>query len=487
MSLSNFIKRVQNIMRKDKGVGTNEVLILEQLTWLLFLFVYDYKEEEWELYDGVYESIIPEKFRWRNWAKSKDEDGKDIKESLTGDALLEFIDRELLPALKTLQIDERTERRQAIVRAIFEDANNYMKSGTNLRKVVNVINELDFDEQIERHAFNDIYETMLKELQSAGNNGQYFTPRACTSFITRMLNPEIGETVADLASGTGGFLVSSYEILKEKRKTVEDLEIINNSIYGTEKFHLPYLLGVTNLILHGIDSPLLYHKNAFSDNTREFSEKDRFDIIAMNPPFGSKSEEKGIQSNFPTEFQSSETADLFMALIMAKLKKNGRAGVILPDGFMFGDGVKNRLKEKLLKEFNLHTIVRLPKSVFAPYTSITTNILFFDNNETGTEEVWYYELPLPKGYKAFSKTKPMTIKHFDEVTAWWNDRQESEKTWKVSKEDIVKKNYNLDIKNPNTPEEIVHDLAELLEQLKVVNNEVRGLQSKLIEELKSVL
>lgn len=482
MSLANFIKRIQDVMRKDQGVGTNEVLILEQLTWMLFLFVYDYKEEEWELDDDNFESIIPERFRWRNWGVD-DKDGK----SLTGDNLLEFVDRELLPALKTLEIDERTERRKAIVKSIFQDANNYMKNGTSMRKIINIINELDFDEQAERHSFNDIYETMLKALQSAGNSGQYFTPRACTSFIMQTLNPQISESVADLASGTGGFLVSAYEILKSKAKTVEDMDIINKSIYGVEKFHLPYLLGVTNLILHGIDSPLLDHENAFSVNTRELSEKDKFSVIAMNPPFGSKSEEKAIQTNFPADFQSSETADLFMALIMFRLKANGRAGVILPDGFMFGDGVKNRLKEKLLKEFNLHTIIRLPGSVFAPYTSISTNILFFDNNGTGTEETWYYELPLPEGYKAFSKTKPMTIKHFDEVTTWWNDRKETEHAWKVTRAEIEKRNFNLDIKNPNAPEEESHDPVTLLRHLNEVNDEIKLLQQSLIDELKSVL
>lgn len=371
----NFVKRIQDVMRKDKGVGTNEVLILEQLVWLLFLFVYDYKEEEWELYDDDYESILPERFRWRNWAVDE-KDGK----ALTGDSLLEFIDRELIPALKTLVIDETTERKKAIVKAVFEDANNYMKDGTRMRQIINIINELDFDEIDERHAFNDIYETLLKSLQSAGNNGQYFTPRACTQFITEMIDPSVGERIADLASGTGGFLVSAYEILRGKATTVEERNIVNKSIYGIEKFHLPYLLGVTNLILHGIDSPLLDHKNSFSDNTREFTDKDRFDCIVMNPPFGSKAEDKAIQSNFPADFQSSETADLFIALIMFRLKQNGRAGVILPDGFMFGDGVKNRLKEKMLNEYNLHTIIRLPGSVFAPYTSISTNILFFDNN-----------------------------------------------------------------------------------------------------------
>ena len=481
MSLTNFIKRVRDIMRKDKGVGTNDVLILEQLVWLLFLFIYDYKEEEWELFEENYKSIIPEDLRWRNWAT----DNKDGN-ALTGDSLLSFIDLKLLPSLKKLEIDETTERRKSIVKSIFEDSNNYMKNGIYFRQLVNLINEMDFEEIGERHAFNSIYEDMLKGLQTAGNNGQYFTPRALTAFAAEMVNLKIGDTIADFASGTGGFLTSSYEILKKQAKTLEDNETINRSIYGAEKFHLPYLLGVTNLILHGIDVPNLEHKNSFSDNVREFRDKDKFSVILMNPPFGSKSEDQAIQSNFPSEFQTSETADLFMALIMHRIKVNGRVGLILPDGFMFGDGVKQRLKEKLLKEFNLHTIVRLPNSVFAPYTSISTNILFFDNNQTGTEDVWYYELPLPDGYKAFSKTKPMQTKHFDPVKIWWNDRVESEYSWKMAKDEIVKRNYNLDVKNPNKPEDEIHDPIILLAHYKETCENIKRIQSSLIEELKNI-
>ena len=482
MSLNNFIKRIQDIMRKDKGVGTNDVLILEQLVWLLFLFVYDCKEEEWELYEDNFKSVIPENLRWRNWAV----DNKDGDAS-TGDSLLKFIDQELLPSLKTLEIDEFTERRKSIVKSIFEDSNNYMKNGTYFRQLVNLINEMDFQEIEERHAFNNIYEEMLRGLQSAGNSGQYFTPRALTSFTAEMVDLKIGDTVADYASGTGGFLTSAYEILKKQAKTVEDNEIINKSIYGAEKFHLPYLLGVTNLILHGIDVPNLEHKNSFSDNVREFRDKDKVSVILMNPPFGSKSEDQSIQTNFPSEFQTSETADLFMALIMHRIKVNGRVGLILPDGFMFGDGVKLRLKEKLLNEFNLHTIIRLPGSVFAPYTSISTNILFFDYNQTGTEDVWYYELPLPDGYKAFSKTKSMQSKHFDPVREWWNNRTESEYSWKISKADIVKRGYNLDIKNPNKPEDEIHDPNVLLEHYNETCEEIKRIQGLLIEELKNLL
>jgi type I restriction enzyme M protein len=302
-----------------------------------------------------------------------------------------------------------------------------------------------------------------------------------------MSNIKIGDTVADYACGTGGFLTSAYEILSAQAKTVEDNEIINKSIYGAEKFHLPYLLGVTNLILHGIDIPNLDHKNSFSDNVREFSEKDKVSVILMNPPFGSKSEEASIQTNFPSEFQTAETADLFMALIMFRIKMNGRVGLILPDGFLFGEGVKQRLKEKLLNEFNLHTIIRLPGSVFAPYTSISTNILFFDYNQTGTEDNWYYEVPLPEGFKAFSKTRPMLSKHFDPVRSWWNDRKDSEHCWKVAKDDIVKKGYNLDVKNPSRPEDEVLDPVILLQKYNTVCDEVKSIQETLVEELKSLL
>lgn len=469
-------------MRKDKGVGTNDVLILEQLVWLLFLFVYDHKEEEWELYDDNFESIIPEEYRWRNWAI----DNKDGK-ALTGDSLLTFIDQELLPTLKNLEIDETTEKRKSIVKSIFEDANNYMKNGTYFRQLVNLINEMDFEDIEERHAFNDIYEELLRGLQTAGNSGQYFTPRPLTEFTAEMCDIKVRDTVADFACGTGGFLTSAYKILEKQAKTVEDKEIINKSIYGAEKFHLPYLLGVTNLILHGIDVPNLDHKNSFTDNVREFTDKNKVNVILMNPPFGSKSEDIGIQSNFPKEFQTSETADLFMALIMFRIKVNGRVGIILPDGFMFGDGVKQRIKEKLLNEFNLHTIIRLPGSVFAPYTSIATNILFFDYNQTGTEEIWYYELPLPEGYKAFSKTKPMLSKHFDPVREWWNDRKESEYSWKVTKEEVINRGYNLDIKNPNKQAEETYDPVMLLQKYNEVNREIKELQKSLIEELKDLL
>ena len=482
MSLGNFIKNIQNIMRKDKGVGTNDVLILEQLVWLLFLYIYDYKEEEWELHDDNFESIIPEVFRWRNWAI----DNKD-GDALTGDALLSFIDLQLLPTLKKLEIDETTEKRKAIVKSIFEDSNNYMKNGTYLRQLVNLINEMNFDEIEERHAFNHIYEDLLRGLQTAGNNGQYFTPRALTEFTAEMTDIKLGDTVADFAAGTGGFLTGAYNILEKQAKTVEDYELINKSIYGAEKFHLPFLLGVTNLMLHGIDTPQLDHKNSFSDNVLEYRERDKVSVILMNPPFGSKSEDTSIQMNFPKDFQTSETADLFMALIMYRLKKNGRCGVILPDGFIFGDGVKQRLKEKLFREFNLHTIIRLPGSVFAPYTSISTNILFFDNNQKGTEETWYYELPLPKGYKAFSKTKPMLSKHFDPVREWWNDREESEYSWKVTREEVSKRNYNLDIKNPNKPEDEIHDPEVLLEKYHNVNAKIKELQESLLEELRDLL
>lgn len=483
MSLQNFIKRIQNIMRKDKGVGTNDVLVLEQLVWLLFLFVYDYKEEIWEFHNEKYKSIIPEKYRWRNWAI----DNKD-GEALTADELLNFVDQELLPTLKKLEITDNTERRKAIVKSIFEDANNYMKDGILLRQLINVINEIDFDEIEERHAFNDIYESMLKDLQAAGNSGQYFTPRALTHFTTEMVKPKIGDKIADLACGTGGFLVSALDILNKQAKTVEDKDTINKTIYGAEKFHLPHLLGVTNLLLHDIDVPLVDHKNSFTDNVRDFTSYDKFDVILMNPPFGSKSEDDSVKINFPPEFQTSETADLFMGLILHRIKTDGRVGIILPDGFMFGDdNTKINIKKKLMDGFNLHTIVRLPNGVFSPYTDINTNILFFDYNQSGTKEIWYYELPLPEGYKRFTKTRPILDKHFDIVKNWWDDREENEYAWKVSKEKIIERNYNLDIKNPFKPEIEQLNPEELLKRYKESKEKVSVLQDELIKELKMIL
>lgn len=417
MSLNSFVKTLQNIIRGDSGIN-GDAQRIEQITWLLFLKVYDSKEKEWEFHKQNYTSIIPEPLRWRNWATDR-KDGK----AMTGAELLDFINLKLFPGLKNLPVDEYTPGSMTIVRAVFEDTNQYMKDGVLLRKVVNEIDAIEFDDYKERHAFGEIYETILKSLQSAGNAGEFYTPRAVTDFMVKMIKPKLGEQVADFACGTCGFLTSTLKALEPQISSIEDRQAYVNSVYGIEKKPLPYLLGITNLVMHDIDNPQLYHGNALERNVREIKEADKFDIILMNPPYGG-SEQEGVKINFPVDLRSSETADLFVALALYRLKKHGRAALIIPDGFLFGaDGPKTALKKKLLEEFNLHTIVRLPNSVFAPYTSITTNILFFDNFGK-TDKVWYYRVDMPEGYKHFSKTKPMKLEHFETCVGWWDQRVE---------------------------------------------------------------
>lgn len=456
MSIGNFVKNIQNIMRGDSGIN-GDAQRIETMTWMLFLKVYDSKEEDWELYNDDYESIIPEELRWRNWALDN-MDG----EALTGDDLLDFVNNKLFPTLKNLKINELTEKRKIIVKEVFEDTNQYMKDGILLRKVINVIDEIDFDDAKEKNAFGHIYETILKSLQSAGNAGEFYTPRAVTDFCAQMIQPQIGDRVADLACGTGGFLTSAISELELKIKSVEDREILNKSIYGIEKKPLPYLLAVTNMLIHDIDNPDIYHDNSLAYDVRDYKDSEKFDVIMMNPPYGGK-ETDGIKINFPADLRSSETADLFMSLIMYRLREDGRAAVVLPDGFMFGtDNVKMNIKQKLINEFNLHTIIRLPASVFAPYTSITTNILFFDKTHP-TETTWFYRLDMPEDYKHFSKTKPMKLEHLDEVRDWWNERLDIEdattghpKAKAYSRDEIIANNYNLDLVGfPNIEEEIL--------------------------------
>lgn len=481
MSIENLVKRLQNIMRQDSGVD-GDAQRIGQIVWILFLKIYDAKEALWEFHDEEYESIIPEELRWRKWAV----DNKDGN-AITGDELLNFINDILFPKLKSLEVDEFTAKKSIIVKEVFEDAYNYMKNGVLLRQVINAIDEIDFTEVEERHAFNDIYETILKDLQSAGNSGEFYTPRATTDFIAEMIQPQIGETIADFACGTGGFLISALNILQKQIKTVQDKCIVNESLFGIEKKNLPNLLCITNLLLHDIDEPNIIHGNSLEKNIRDYKEKDRFDCIMMNPPYGG-TEEKIIQSNFPTELQTSETADLFVALILYRLKKDGRVGIILPDNFLFGnENSQKALKAKLLSECNLHTIVKLPAGVFAPYTSITTNILFFDKTEP-TKEVWYYDIPLPEGYRSFSKTKPFKSIHLDGVREWWNNREKEDlNSYKVTIDEVVEKEYNLDFKNPNKlVEEKEYTLDELLTTLDIKSKNIVSLVDKIRQALEGV-
>ena len=455
MTIGNFVKTIQNIMRGDSGIN-GDAQRIEQMTWIIFLKVYDAKEGDWEFHNDNYESILPEELRWRNWAVDK-KDG----EALTGQGLLDFVNIKLFPALKELKITESTPMKKSIVKAVFEDSNQYMKDGVLLRKVINVIDGIEFDEYNERHAFGDIYETILKSLQSAGNAGEFYTPRAVTDFMVKMIDPKLGEHIADFACGTGGFLTSALKLLEPQIKTIEDREHYNNSIFGIEKKPLPYLLSITNMLLHDIDSPRIYHGNSLERNVREYKESDKFDIVLMNPPYGG-TESEGVKINFPADLRSSETADLFMSVIMYRLKERGRAAVIIPDGFLFGtDNAKSAIKKKLLEEFNLHTVVRMPSSVFSPYTSITTNILFFDRSQK-TKEVWFYRVDMPEGYKHFSKTKPMKVEHFDDCAAWWSDRKEIKDTetdtFKAKAypvQEIANRAYDMDLCGYPTAEEEV--------------------------------
>ena len=461
-NLSGFVKRLRDIMRNDAGIN-GDAQRIEQIAWMLFLKVYDAKEQDWEWDDEDYVSIIPEECRWRNWAV--DDCSGTVK---TGDRLLNFVNSTLFPTLKRLPVDVSTPIKKAIVQTTFADANQYMKDGVLLRQVINVIDDLDLGDYEESHAFGEIYETILKELQSAGSSGEFYTPRAVTDFMAKMINPQIGEQVADFACGTGGFLTSWLKELSAKIKTTEDQAAYDASIYGIEKKQFPYMLCITNMLLHGIDVPKIYHDNSLLKDVLDYTRDDQFDVILMNPPYGGN-EKTEVKNHFPADLASSETADLFMSVIMYRLKKNGRAAVILPDGFLFGtDNAKVAIKKKLFSEFNLHTVIRMPHSVFAPYTSITTNILFFDRTKP-TEETWFYRLDMPEGYKNFSKTKPMELKHFDAAVNWWNNREEInvdgfDKAKKFTAEEIAARNYNIDLCGYPHEEEEILPPKELIQQ-----------------------
>ena len=449
-NFSTFIKSIRDIMRNDAGIN-GDAQRIEQLAWILFLKVYRVKEENWEIEDENYYSIIPEKYQWESWAKDDD---------LTGDALLKFVNDDLFPTLKGLDVSG-AETRKAIVKAVFEDCNNYMKDGVLLRQVINKVDALELDRYEDQHAFGDIYETLLRELQSAGSSGEFYTPRAVTDFMAKMIQPKVGERCADFACGTGGFLKSWLTELEKKSKSGQDADKRGKSIYGIEKKQFPFMLCVINMMLQGIDKPDIRHDNSLTlEKVLNYGEKDRFDVVLMNPPYGGN-EKAEVKRFFPDDLASSETADLFMSVIMYRLKKTGRAAVIIPDGFLFGtDNAKVAIKKKLTSEFDLHTIVRMPHSVFAPYTSITTNILFF-NAGRPTKSTWFYRLDMPEGYKNFSKTKPMKLEHFQPAIEWWNDRQELvvdgfDKAKEYPVEDLVARNYNLDLCGyPHEEEEIL--------------------------------
>jgi type I restriction enzyme M protein len=491
MSVSNIVKSIQDIMRKDAGVD-GDAQRIGQMAWLLFLKIFDAQEEELELIQDDYESPIPSELLWRNWASDK--------EGITGDGMLEFINGKLFPALKNLHASPTSNPRGFVAKEAFSDAFNYMKNGTLLRQVVNKVDEIDFHSSDERHTFGDLYEKILKDLQSSGNSGEFYTPRAVTRFTIEMINPLLGEKVIDPACGTGGFLACTMDHIKDSGviNTPEESQTLQNQIYGIEKKQLPHLLCTTNMLLHGIEVPSqIRHDNTLARPLRDWGPRDRFNVVVANPPFGGM-EEDGIELNFPAATRTRETADLFLQLIIHILETNGRAAIVLPDGTLFGEGVKTKIKEKLLAECNLHTIVRLPNSVFAPYTSIKTNILFFEKG-TPTENIWYYEVPLPPGVKAFNKTKPMKLEQFDDCAQWWGEgksqktklkrknRQANEQAWQVTIDEIKARNYNLDIKNPHEEDQVSHDPDELLASYAEQQGDIQQLRDQLKDILAAAL
>ncbi len=474
-NLGNIVKSVRDIMRKDAGVD-GDAQRISQMVWMIFLKVFDAMEEEREAEDGSYKSPLPEKIRWRNWAVNP--------EGMTGEELLDFVNNNLFKTLKNLKLDDKSDQRGYIIKQVFEDAYNYMKNGILVRQVVNKINELDFTTAEDRHQFNDIYETILKELQNAGSAGEFYTPRPVTQFIVDMVNPKLGDIVLDPACGTGGFLISTLNHLKKNVKTTEDQKVLEKTLRGIEKKPLPHLLCMTNLILHDIEVPSVKRDNSLARPLIDYTDKDKVNIVVTNPPFGG-AEEDGIENNFPSEFRTRETADLFLVLITKLLRDGGKCGLVLPDGFLFGEGIKTRIKEKLLSEFNLHTIVRLPNGVFSPYTGIRTNLLFFEKNSKGTKDVWYFEHPLPEGYKIYNKTKPVRHEEFQLEKEWWNNREDKrfkQYAWKVSKDEIIKRNYNLDINNPTKPEaekelskeEIIGKIEANIKRTSEILKEIKG-------------
>lgn len=466
-SITTIIKGVRDIMRKDTGVD-GDAQRISQMVWMLFMKIFADKEEEWTITIEKYESPIPEKLKWQNWASDD--------EGLTGDDLMNFINNELFPTLKELDITLNPQAR--IIRSVFDDTYNYMKNGTLFRQVINQINKIDFNKTKERHLFNDIYETILKELQSAGSSGEYYTPRAVTQFMVDMINPQLGESILDPACGTGGFLTCSIDHLLNQAETTDDHEILQNSIKGIEKKPLPHLLCTTNLMLHGFDVPAVKRDNYLAKTYNDWGRGDKVKIVLTNPPFGGI-EEDGTETNFPQKFRTKETADLFLALIIKLLDDDGRAAIVLPDGTLFGEGVKTRLKEELLKRCNLHTIVRLPNGVFNPYTGIKTNLLFFEKG-TPTKEIWYFEHPYPDGVKSYNKGKPINIKEFDLEKAWWDNREENKYAWKVPVEEIVNRNFNLDIKNPHViVEEELLSKEEIIDQLLENQTRITNILEKL--------
>jgi type I restriction enzyme M protein len=443
---------------------------------MISLKILDDKDKEIELLNDKYVSVMPKDLQWRNWAADD--------EGMTGDDLKKFVDGELIPRLKDLDVSTGN-KRALIIREIFDGTNNYMKNGTILRQVINELNRIDFNKAEDRHVFGDIYETILRDLQSAGDYGEFYTPRALTEFITEMVNPRLGEKILDPACGTGGFLTSAIENIRQQDvKGVKDLKVLEKTVHGMEFKPLPFMLCVTNLILHDIAVPNVDYTDSLNREYTTIGQKDRVDVILANPPFGA-SVTDGAETNFPQNFRTTESADLFLMLMVRYLKNGGRAGIVLPDGSLTGDGVKQRIRQHLLENCNLHTIVRLPNSVFQPYASVATNLLFFEKGNP-TKKIWYWDHKLPEGAKAYNKTKPINKSEFDSLKKWWNKRKENDQAWKVSIDTIISNGYNLDIKNPHVAEqEHTYSSEELVGMLHDSFQKSDALLGKLKEELRN--
>ncbi len=503
--LGTLIDSARKIMRKDKGLN-GDIDRLPMLTWIMFLKFLDdmemVREQEAELTGERYQPAIEPPYRWRDWAAKED--------GITGDELIRFINQEeavrpdgtkgkgLFAYLKSLEGNGKS--RKEVIANVFRGVVNRMVNGYLLRDVINKVNSIHFNSSEETHTLGMLYETMLREMRdAAGDSGEFYTPRPVVQFMVAVTNPQLGESVLDPACGTGGFLAETFLHLQKQCKTIEDRRVLQeNSIFGQEAKPLPYLLGEMNLLLHGLEYPNIIYGNTLAQNITEIGDRDRVDVILTNPPFGGE-EEAGIKSNFPSDLQTSETALLFLQYIMRKLKrpeknngKPGRAAVVVPNGMLFGDGVCARIKEKLLTEFNLHTIVRLPEGVFSPYTDIPTNLLFFDRSGP-TREIWFYEQPIAEIHQSkknpkYTKTKPMQFSEFKDCINWWNNREENEFAWKVPVREILDENCNLDIKNPNSLEALEHlPPSQLLEDIIQKEREILSIMNEIKMELEDMV
>lgn len=470
-NIGGVIKSIRDIFRKDPGLN-GDAQRIEQLGWMIFLKLFDDKDQEKEIVNPKYKSPIPANLQWRNWAAND--------EGITGDELIGFVNNQLFPKLKNLPV-AADNRLGVIIRQIFDGTNNYMKSGTTFRQAINKLNEIDFNSSKEHHIFNAIYEDILHGLATKKDTGEFYTPRAVTQFIVDMVNPQLGEKIADPACGTAGFLVCAIEHLRKLVKNVNDRKTLQQTITGTELKPLPFMLSVVNLITHDIEVPQIENGDALSRELTSIKQKDKVDIIIANPPFGGVVGD-GMETNFPLNYRTKESADLFLILFIQMLKEGGRAGIVLPDGSLTGEGVKARVRQKLLEDCNVHTIVRLPQSVFAPYATVNTNLIFFEKGKP-TKEIWYYEHTLPEGAKAYSKTKPIRIEEFEPIKRWWKKRSESKTSWKVSIKSIIERNYDLDIKNPHKTEDVIsYNRKDIIEKLDNSFN----VSIQLLNELKKV-